>query len=125
MLSVIPVHRLCRPGEYHSARRASEISRGLAKTLQFSVSTQTWENTGASGLGWCSKCATINIVLHFDDTALSCKPHDGSRVLSCRGVYAAPKNDQWTSELHLHVDYVCSVLSFLPMHMCEELTQIT
>lgn len=58
---VITVHRLCRPGDCHSARWASKISWGLAETLQFSVSRQTWGNTGTSRLGWYWKFTTFNI----------------------------------------------------------------
>lgn len=39
MLFAVTVHRLCGPGACHAAGRAGEIPRGVAKTLQRSVST--------------------------------------------------------------------------------------
>lgn len=93
VFDVITVHRLCRPGEYHSARWASEISWGLAKTLQFSVSRQTWQNS--SQLTWMMlKMYNFQYeVLYSGDTVLFI-PHDGSRVLSGQVVYAALWNGQ-------------------------------
>ena len=45
-LVVVVVHRLCRPGDDDSARRTSEVSRGLAEALQLPVSRLTGESTG-------------------------------------------------------------------------------
>lgn len=96
LFALFAVHRLCGLGACDSARGASEISRGLAQTVQLSVSSATSEKHHQKLLAVYNMCHSQ--VGHDDRTAHSA-PHEGSRVPSPPLIYMTPSNSQWILSL--------------------------